>query len=313
MLPKNIISILQKYQNEVAEEISSINLATDKIKYELTSISSVLMDELCLYAKNTGIKNKNKEIELLKDSQELREFAESIMPMIFISNEENNDSCNKQDELRDFDETVYIYVIANEICPVCNINLTEHNIRYSQKENNQIIHKILRGYKCPKCGKLFVLDSQLDKFILVNTNIKIHDTYYHKIAFHDVVVIFNINKCSAHNHQIEDLMCDLPVILPSGEIEYTKVPIIHCVSCKRYVMLKSTYDNLKGVPICVINDESKQSNQFTENDFPHSDKPNSKLYQYGYNVNCIDKLTTEQRHTILLTQLLTHNLTKGEI
>ena len=78
MLPEEIVNILSKYQNEVAEEISNINLAIEKISNEINSVSSVLMDELILYAKNTGLKNKDKEIELHEDSFKLREYLFSI-------------------------------------------------------------------------------------------------------------------------------------------------------------------------------------------------------------------------------------------
>lgn len=78
MIPEKIINILLKYQNEVAEEISNINLATEKISTELKSVSSVLVDELVSYAKNTGVKNTEKEKELLSDSITLRNYISSL-------------------------------------------------------------------------------------------------------------------------------------------------------------------------------------------------------------------------------------------
>ena len=78
-------------------------------------------------------------------------------------------------------------------------------------------------------------------------------------------------------------------------------------------MLKSEYDRLKGIPACVIINETYNRTHYTENDFFYGDRGGSKLYQYGYNVNCADKLTVEQRHAILTMQLLANNITKGEI
>lgn len=77
MLSEEIVKIIQKYQNQVAEEISNINLSIDKIKSELDSISRVLMNEVLAYSKN-GSKNLTKELELHNDSIKLREFIDSI-------------------------------------------------------------------------------------------------------------------------------------------------------------------------------------------------------------------------------------------
>lgn len=78
MLPTEIENILTKYKNEVAEEISSINRSIDKITDQLNVVSAVLVDQLSSYAKHTGLKNKDKEVELLYDSQQLREYISSI-------------------------------------------------------------------------------------------------------------------------------------------------------------------------------------------------------------------------------------------
>lgn len=52
MFTKEIIEIIQKYQDIAAEEISNINISIDKIKHELKSISGVLMDEVMSYSKS---------------------------------------------------------------------------------------------------------------------------------------------------------------------------------------------------------------------------------------------------------------------
>lgn len=78
MLPDEISSILLKRHDLVAEEISKINLSIDKIIDELKSVNYVLINNLSSYAKNTGIKNKIIENELLKDSQIIREYIYKI-------------------------------------------------------------------------------------------------------------------------------------------------------------------------------------------------------------------------------------------
>ena len=104
MLPTEIITILSKYQNEVAEEISNINLAIEKIASELKSVSSVLVDELSSYAKNTGIKNTHKEKELLEDSIKLREYTSSIELIEYVRS-------NDKQSIKELD--IYDIIVLN--------------------------------------------------------------------------------------------------------------------------------------------------------------------------------------------------------
>lgn len=84
MFPEEIVKILQKYQSEVSEEISNINLAIDRIKDGLNSVNSVLIDEFSTFAKNTGTKNVDKEKELFDDSQALRNYISNINRIQYV-------------------------------------------------------------------------------------------------------------------------------------------------------------------------------------------------------------------------------------
>lgn len=86
MIDDKIVEILEKYHNELIDEISNINLAIQRIKDELKFISNCLMDDLLSYGKNTGISNKEKELELLKDSQSIREYINSFDILDFRGN-----------------------------------------------------------------------------------------------------------------------------------------------------------------------------------------------------------------------------------
>lgn len=88
MIVSKIVEILNKQNMEVAEEISNINLA---IKNELKLVSDCLIGELLSYSKNTGIKNKENEIELLNESICIREYIDSINTLDFnnYQSEEN--------------------------------------------------------------------------------------------------------------------------------------------------------------------------------------------------------------------------------
>lgn len=92
MIDNKIVEILEKYHNEVAEEISNINLAIRKIQGELKLVSDCLIGEVVSYSKNTNIENKEKELELLKDSQTVREYIKSFDILDFRDNYYNKDT-----------------------------------------------------------------------------------------------------------------------------------------------------------------------------------------------------------------------------
>lgn len=92
MIDDKIVEILEKYHNEVAEEISNINLAIRKIQGELKLVSDCLIGEVVSYSKNTNIENKEKELELLKDSQTVREYIKSFDILDFRDNYYNKDT-----------------------------------------------------------------------------------------------------------------------------------------------------------------------------------------------------------------------------
>lgn len=313
MLPEDVVSVLMKHQGDVAEEISNINLAIERISDALKLTNALLIDSLSSYAKKSETSNLDKEVELLNDSKILRAYIESMKQIcITVQDDELITSVNPKRSVLKKNRTVF--VLPDTFCPICHQELIKHFKNYHAIDNGLMVNKFEEWYRCPNHpGRIFSPDTDVVKFDTQNTNVKFNLQYYNKISLHDAIVIFNINKCANHNHEIEDVECNLPVIMPNGEIKYQDVPIIHCKSCNRYVMLKSVYDKLSGVPLCVIKDETKVTYQTTEEQFIYSDKGGSKLHQYGYNVNCNDKLTVEQRHTILLTQLLAKNITKGEI
>ena len=45
MFSDEIIGILEKYKNDIAEETSNINLCIEKIKCELNSVNSVISEK----------------------------------------------------------------------------------------------------------------------------------------------------------------------------------------------------------------------------------------------------------------------------
>lgn len=84
MFPDEIIDILEKYKNDIAEETSNINLSIEKIKCELNSVNSVISEKLKHLINSNEISDK--EIELLNDSRSLRKYIHTINTINFDYN-----------------------------------------------------------------------------------------------------------------------------------------------------------------------------------------------------------------------------------
>lgn len=306
MLPKEIVEILQKYQNEIAEEISNINKHISYILEDLTSVNSVISNNMLTLMKNITNNSPCEENDLLNDSQTLRKYI-SEMSGSTIRLSYNNE------ETFHFNKEVKLFVVPDIFCPFCNIELNQHKVIYDRIENNKTIHDSFSSYICPSCGKLFILDEEADKFNIDNTNVKFIDNYYNKITFHDVIVLQNVNKCVSNQHDSKEVTCNIPIILDDGSIIFKSASLFYCYTCNKIIMLKSIYDELGGIPACIIEDNTQINETENRNSSWFSDKTNSILRQYGYNVNCNDKLTREQRRTILSMQLLSENLNKTSI
>lgn len=78
MIPEDIEKIVLQYDREVCNEISSINLAIERIKDSFKVINDVISSDLFSYMKSDEIFDKEKENQLLKDAQRIREFMSSI-------------------------------------------------------------------------------------------------------------------------------------------------------------------------------------------------------------------------------------------
>lgn len=226
MLPEEISSILLKYYDLVAEEISKINFNTNKIIDELKSVNNVLISELSAYAKNTGIKNKIIENELLKDSQIIREYI-------------------------------------NEI--------ERHKIGYNPAETRDILD------------------------------------------IHDILVLQHTRKCSFGDHSVKDVKIAIPVLHSDGKVSSTVLLASYCDTCKKYTVLKSDFDNIDGIVMCEIIDQTSVSVNNTNGDELEFKQRESILYRYGYNVKSKSSITTEQRHIILASVIEAGILSRRQV
>lgn len=150
MIDDKIVEILEKYHNELIDEISNINLAIQRIKDELKFISNCLMDDLLSYGKNTGISNKEKELELLKDSQYIREYINSFDILDF-----------KENYIDDESELVLcihdIIVLSNTLN--CDVNHDVHDITVSLpvlNEDGDINNITVLASYCKDCDRYII-------------------------------------------------------------------------------------------------------------------------------------------------------------
>lgn len=316
MLPDEIVKILERYKNSNRQTFDDICCNMNKIIYNLNLFNESISLELQHLLSNHKINDTN---QLYNDCIALCNYIDSIKPLQeqekdfveHVAKEETEEIIVPQVP-NNILESIKLYLCEDNLCPECECNMNEVYTDYSQNINGAYIQNKVSFYKCECCGKYFIPDYDAVDIDITNTNLIFDTKYYNKITlFDDVYVTTNINYHSSKNHKLEDIDGKLNIILPNGEIITKIVCVTYCRFCKRYYMLKSTYDNLNGIPICSIIDETKVKQESTDTIL--FDSKGSKLTQYGYNVNCIEKLTDTQRRRILTIQLLSKNMQKNEI
>lgn len=146
MIDSKIVDILEKYHSELANEISNINLAIQRIQDELKFISNCLMDDLLSYGKNTGIENKEKELELLKDSQSIREYINSFDILDFRD--------DYADEIEPVLSLYDVIVLNNTLA--CDLNHKIYDITVALpvlNENGDINNITVLASYCEDCNR----------------------------------------------------------------------------------------------------------------------------------------------------------------
>lgn len=119
MIDNTLIEMLSRYKDDVPEEIENISLAIDKIYTELQRISDFLISDLLLCCKSIGINDKNKELQLLKDSQYIREYIEKFNTIKFEKNKQQ-----KYTELNLSDIVVLNHTLKCDLNhDICDVNV----------------------------------------------------------------------------------------------------------------------------------------------------------------------------------------------
>lgn len=299
MLFENIIELLKKYQNECwyTQTVNEINKNIQGISNTLKDVKTYLSNEL--YEINSSdLIEENREHEILNDIHSIKEQIEDIkkynLSVPFFK------TYNTDLEII-FDRKVHVYLVPDEICPICNYKISSHLIKYNRIVENKLKNEDVMWHICEVCGKLFVLDYEAEEFDFNNTNIVLEKEYYDVIPpidINSVVVLGNTLTCS-FNHQTNDIIAKIPVLDRSGEVNYVGIKASYCFECNRFTILKDEFDKICDVVTCKVIDETSnyKSGESIQNDETEND--GSILKYYGYNVQTQKNISEQQRHIIL--------------
>lgn len=301
MLPDDIIKIIQKYESEDEKQVAKINNSIKSIIEQLKSINKNISNELCKLM-NDYQKTGDEEL-LLEDSKQIKGFINNIKII----------ETNYHEGFLDTPNPVKLYLWYDDVCPVCNQNMEETKTSYSSK-NYKIDRKTYKisTYRCPACGRYFVSDYEIESIDLNKTNIILNEKYLRTLDLFDVIIINTIGKCTSKNHKVDDVMLKVPVATEDGSVRYTTIYGSYCNECNQYAMLKSDFNNINGIILCEIVDETTYNKNHNFDDFDRL-LHQSKLYKYGYNVESKKNLSDKQRQLILASVITAKVLSKAEI
>lgn len=299
MLIEEIIELLKKYQNEywypqtIEEFYKSIQNITNTLKDVQTYLSNKL------YEINTSDSIEDSgESEIQNDIKSIKKQMKNIRNTYSIV--PKNDIYNGNSDLI-FDKKVNVFLVSDEICPVCTYKIKTHLIRYYRVVDNQLKNEDVMWHICEVCGKLFVLDYEAEEFNFNNTNIVLDRKYYDivpPIDINSVIVLGNTLKCS-FNHNVNDIVAKIPVLNENGEIYFVEARASYCSVCNRFTILKDDFDKISDIVTCKVIDETSSYNPESQTQTNETENDGSILKYYGYNVQTQKNISEQQRHIIL--------------
>lgn len=126
-----------------------------------------------------------------------------------------------------------------------------------------------------------------------------HKTVY-EIDFADFVVKANVFRCN-YNHHIEQVQAKINVMKQDGSIITVTITAGYCVICNCYFMLEADYERLRKIGVLLCQQITEASYRKNGLAIMNGDdlKPESLLFQSGYNVSATENLSSQQRQEIL--------------
>lgn len=283
----------------------------DAIGYIKTSIDEFRMDESQYIAK-LYMEGKFNDIQNLSlRGETLTNASNELQELLNLFNNKNKYNIKNNDCLK-------LAIVENNICPVCHIRMDNSKNLYKTGNDN----KVLNTYHCSNCRITYVnkntLQSITKNIDINNTNIIIEKDYtkskkneHEYIYFHDVIVLKTIRNCIIAQHAVKDVIAYVNVVDNDGKITKQRVVTTYCPKCNKFYMLKSEFDKINGIVLCRIIDETKINKTFAS-DFNMS-AAESKMHEYGYNVNVNSQLPQKQRQIILSSLIESNIMSKNEI
>lgn len=212
-------------------------------------------------------------------------------------------------------------------CPDCYktqlILLRKTSTSFKEFDNNGeylCTHTVDTLY-CPSCGRNYIFRDNFLKFAnlhdISHTNVDFTYAYCLPkiIEYYDFLVISNVQSCSNSEHHIRDIIAKIKTIAPNGVLIDEEINAGYCQECDRFIILKSNYAELKGVPVCkVIDDSPANKVGGGHSEFNNPPIGNDTLFtQRGYNVNCLQNLPSLQRQGILREIISHQECSKAEV
>lgn len=227
-------------------------------------------------------------------------------------------------------------------CSKCNNKYDKINVELQNVVNGSIVWKKEMISYCRNCKKFYFHDDS-DEFIYkhpgyfdyklakhIKEKLEInkeknclkedrHETEEEKKEIEkllpkaDFFVRTGINRCSKKKHKIIDLIAEVDVICPNGNIIRKSFPASYCEECKLFFMYDNDYKRIRksGIPLCSIYEYSKYI--IINKNKQINLKPESLLHSFGYNVGETENLSSIQRRKVLSFVINKGIMSKHEI
>lgn len=313
MLLEEIIKLLKKYQNEYwySQTIEEVNKSIQNITNTLKDVQTYLSNKLYEINTSDSIEDDG-ESEIQNDIKSIKKQMRDIKNIYSImpTNEKYNEDTNII-----FNKKVNVFLVSDEICPVCTYKIKSHLVRYYRVVDNQLKNEDVMWHICEVCGKLFVLDYEAEEFVFNNTNIILDRKYYDiipPIDINSVIVLGNTLKCS-YNHNTNDLTAKIPVLNENGEIYYVDTRASYCSICNRFTILKDEFDKISDIITCKVIDVTSSYNPEGQTQTNETENDGSILKFYGYNVQTQKNISEQQRHIILSSVIEAGIMTRRQV
>ena len=321
MLDEQIINILLKYKNENSQEIANINNAINSIKGELESVHNHLTTE---FSKEIASIEEDGDMNMFQDIQSLkkyiRNFNSYLLPvnnMVNLKSGEGNNNISNATSSQPpkvSEKPLELYLTPDSVCPLCEAPMWEIDEYYYDYHENK--PKKISILKCDVCGRKYVTFDEIEYLKKDNkyTSLTLYNDYFHILNIYDTITVQvkkTLGHCINKGHKFSDITIQVPVVYESGEVDFEVLPATYCEQCQKYMVLKSDFDNVIGIILCKVIDETYESKNSSDG-FSFEDRQ-SKLYQHGYHAQSKNALTEEQRHIILSSLLNARIMKKGEI